>query len=55
MASFVQQASAQPFTTLPPKLRDGQKKKLQKGDDLTFFATEMARVHANWKDAPLPE
>lgn len=32
-----------------------KKKKLQKGDDLTFFATEMARVHAYWKDTPMPE
>jgi hypothetical protein len=31
-----------------------KRKKLQKGDDLTFFATEMARVHAYWKDAEAP-
>jgi hypothetical protein len=31
-----------------------KKKKLQKGDDLTFFVTEMARVHDYWKDKELP-
>ena len=30
--------------------RFAKKKKLQKGDDLTFFVTEMARVHEYWKD-----
>jgi hypothetical protein len=32
-----------------------KKKKLQKCDDLTFFATEMARVHAYWSDKDSPE
>jgi hypothetical protein len=27
-----------------------KKKKLQKTDELTFFATEMARVRGYWKD-----
>lgn len=31
--------------------RFAKKKKIQKGDDLTFFATEMARVHAYWAAA----
>lgn len=32
-----------------------KKRKLQKGDDLTFFATELAKVHAYWKDREMPE
>jgi hypothetical protein len=34
--------------------RFAKKKKLQKGDDLTFFATEMSRVHAYWAKTDFP-
>ena len=32
-----------------------KKKKLQKTDDLTFFATELGRVHTFWATTDLPK